>query len=114
MEIYRKKEKSTPGFGYWGDFGEIDMGFSYGYVEKREGFSGEKRHYHKKGTVYFLTLEGRGSLEVDGEDVVMEKDILIRVDPGEIYKVKSVLETPFHWLAICTSKDPQEKVVLDE
>ena len=114
MKIYSKKEKQTaPGFGYWGDFGEIDMGWSYGEISQGNPFPGEKLHYHKVGTIYFLALEGIGLLEVEGNQVELQKDNLLRIDPGERYKVLGAKETPFKFFAVCTSKDPAEKVTLE-
>ncbi len=114
MKIYFKKEKPTPKFGYyWGDFGEIDMGWSYGEISNNSEFPGEKLHYHKNGTVYFLGLEGIGFVEVEEKKVDLEKDMLLRIDPKEKYKVLGAKETPFKYLVVCTSKDSTEKVVVE-
>ena len=114
MKIYSKKEKTTtPGFGYWGDFGEIEMGWSYGEITDNQNFVGEKLHYHTLGTIYFLGLEGTGLLEVDGNQVELDKGSLLRIDPNEKYKVLRAKETPFKYIAVCTSKDPKEKVVAE-
>jgi len=113
MLKYKKKVKDTQGFGYWGDFGDIDMGFSSGLIKNNHLFPGEKLHYHTKGTMYFLIMDGIGEVEVDGVKVLMEKNALYRVDPGEKYRVLGAKKTPFSWICICTSKDPKEKIVLD-
>jgi hypothetical protein len=47
MKIFKKQEKSTPGWGYWGNYGEIDLGFSFGVIENSDSYSGESLHYHK-------------------------------------------------------------------
>jgi len=114
MKIYQKKDKLTSGFGYWGDFDEIDMGWSYGEISDNKTFPGEKLHYHKVGTIYFLGLEGKGILEVEGGQVQLQKDCLLRIDPGERYAVIGAKETPFKYIAVCTSKDPKEKVIVGE
>ncbi|OGM19409.1 hypothetical protein A2685_02000 [Candidatus Woesebacteria bacterium RIFCSPHIGHO2_01_FULL_37_10] len=115
MKIYKKKEKQTAsGFGYWGDFGEIDMGWSYGEITDNSTFPGEKLHYHKVGTIYFLGLEGTGLLEVEGNQVELDKGSLLRIDPNEKYKVIGAKDTPFKYIAVCTSKDPKEKVIVEK
>jgi mannose-6-phosphate isomerase-like protein (cupin superfamily) len=113
MKIYKKQIKSDGRGGFWGDFGEIDMGWSYGEISSKNPFPGEKLHYHKVGTIYFLALEGIGLLEVEGERVELEKDSLLRIDPGEKYKVIGAKDTPFKFIAVCTSKDPKEKIVVE-
>ncbi len=112
MEIYRKKKKSIPGWHYWGDYGEIDIGLSSGFVSKGDKFAEDKLHYHRKGTVYLFTLKGRGLLEVEGKKIEMGKNSLIRIDPGEKYRHLDALEKPLYWITICTSKDPKDKVIV--
>lgn len=113
MEIYEKRVKGDGRGGYWGDFGDIDMGWSYSEISEDNPFPGEKLHYHKVGTIYFLALEGSGVIEVEGEQVELLRDNLIRIDPGEKYKVMGAKEMPFRFIAVCTSKDPDEKVVVE-
>ena|SRR3989344_5395202 len=114
MKIYSKKEKTTtPGFGYWGDFGEIEMGWSYGEITDNQNFVGEKLHYHTLGTIYFLGLGGSGVIEIEGKEIILGKDLLLRIDPKEKYRVLKAKKIPFKYLAVCTSKDPKEKVVIE-
>ncbi len=112
MKIHERKQKSNPLLGYWGNYGEIDIGISSGKIDKHTDFS-EILHYHKKGLVYFLILDGEGILEINGEIVPMKKDTVIQIDPEEKYKVREVLSYPLSWITICTIKDPSDKIVLE-
>lgn len=110
MRIYKKTEKNALGWGYWGDFSEIDMGWSDGLITDNSQFTGEKLHYHKTGTVYFLSVDGTGLIQVEGKEVELPKNTLLRIDPGEKYKVLGANEVPFRWIVVCTSKERSEKV----
>jgi mannose-6-phosphate isomerase-like protein (cupin superfamily) len=113
MKIYSKTDKNIPGFGYWGDFGEIDMGWSSGVINDETSFNGEKLHYHKVGTTYFLGLEGTGLIEVEGKQIELEQETLLRIDPNEKYQVIGAKVTPFKYIVVCTAKERSEKVVVD-
>ena len=113
MKIYTKTTKNALGWGYWGDFGEIDTGWSDGIIKSNKEFSGEKLHYHKVGTTYFLGLEGTGLVQVGGKEIELPKDALLRIDPGEKYKVLGAKETPFKWIVVCTAKERSEKVEVE-
>lgn len=112
MKIYQKTNKALPGFAYWGDFGEIDTGWSSGEITDNRKYVGEKLHYHKIGTTYFLGFEGTGLVQVEGKQIELPKDTLLRIDPGEKYKVIGAKETPFRWIVVCTAKERSEKVVI--
>lgn len=110
MHIYTKQNKATPGWGYWGNYGEIDMGFSSGLIEKPEEYVGEPVHYHKQATTYMLVLEGAGLVEIDGHEVRVAKDGLLKIDPGEQYRVVGAGETPFRWVVVSTNKEPGDRI----
>lgn len=111
--IYRLQEKSTPGWGYWGNYGEIDIGLSRGSVVSKSEFQGDKLHYHQKGVVFILVLEGSGLVEVEGEELTISENEVLRISPGEKYRHTGAAETPFSWITICTSKDPKDKVIVE-
>ena len=113
MQIYSKTEKSISGWGYWGNYGEIEVGLSSGYVGLTDNFQKDKLHYHQKGHIYILTLDGSGIVEVDGKKVKIKKDTVLSISPGEKYRHASVIEKPFSWITFCTSKDPKDKVVIE-
>jgi len=110
--IYKLQEKAIPGWGYWGDYGEVEIGLSCGRIESKEEFQQDKLHYHKKGVVFILVLEGSGLVEVDGKDFTVRKNEVLRISPGERYRHTGVLSTPFSWITICTSKDSKDKVIV--
>lgn len=112
MKIFDKKDKSTKGFGYWGDYGEIDLGFSSGLIEDSASFLGEPLHFHKKATTFFLVLSGSGVVEVEGKEVEVKEKQLLQIDPGEKYKVLGAKQTPFSWVVISTNKDPKDRMVI--
>jgi hypothetical protein len=112
MKVYRKKEKTTPGWGYWGDNGEIEVGISSAYVENTSDFQPDKPHYHKLGTVYILTLAGSGVLSVNNHEVEHGEGTLVRIDPGEVYHHVRAEEAPLSWFTFCTVKDPADKIIL--
>jgi len=113
QRIYKKQDKSTPGFGYWGDYGDIDIGLSSGFIPSLTHEYEEQPHAHTKGVTFFLILEGRGIIEVVGEDITVSKDDVVRIAPGELYRYKKILEAPFRWITMCTVKDLEEKVVVE-
>ncbi|MBL8031652.1 MAG: cupin domain-containing protein [Candidatus Doudnabacteria bacterium] len=113
MNIYSKHNKTTPGWGYWGNYGEIDMGFSSGLIEKVEDYAGEPLHYHKKATTYMLVLDGVGLVEIDGIETRVEKESLLRIDPTERYRVLGAAEVPFRWIVVSTNKEPGDRVVVE-
>lgn len=112
--VYTKNEKSIPGWGYWGEFDEIEIGLSSGREESTENLQTDPLHYHQKGTVFILVLEGSGVVEVEGQSITISKNEVLRVAPGEKYRHTGVVEAPFSWITICTSKDPDDKVVVKE
>lgn len=112
MKIYPKQSKATPGWGYWGNYGEIDMGFSSGLIECNEDYPGEPVHYHKQAITYILVLEGAGLIEINAEVVKAERDSLLQIDAGESYCILGAAETPFRWIAISTNKEPGDRVVV--
>lgn len=112
MKIFEKQEKQLPGFGYWGDRGEIEQGISVGELSEVGTFTDEELHYHKEGVQYFLCVEGSGSIEVEGERVSLSSEQVLRIDPGEKYRVASAKEVPFKYFAFCTIKNPEDKVLV--
>ena len=112
--IYKKNAKSTPGWGYWGNFGEIEIGLSSGRAESVKNPQLENLHYHKVGTIFILVLEGIGIFEVDGEKLSVSKDEVLRIASGEKYRYVGVRKVPFSWIVICTSKDKDDKIVVEK
>lgn len=112
MKVYQKSGKSVRGWGYWGDNGEIEAGVSSGYFAKKADFRKDEPHFHKRGTVYILTLEGAGRLNIAGTEILHTKDSLVRIDAGETYFHCEIDEAPLSWITFCTVKDPLDKLVV--
>lgn len=115
MKVFPRKDKIQRGAGnfYFGDYGEIPLGISQTRIDdKNFNKSKDTLHYHKKGTEYYLTIEGEAMLEVEGTEVKLNKNQLVMVELGEKHYVKLVTAIPFSAIAICTTKDPGDKVVI--
>lgn len=110
--IYNKKQKAIRGWGYWGDYGEIEVGISSGRVGADSDFQKDQLHYHKRGIVYILVTEGEGEVEVEGKEITISKDQVLRISPGEKYRHVGVKKIPFSWITFCTSKDLDDKVIV--
>ena len=110
--IYKKHAKSNPGWAYWGNFGEIEIGLSSGRAESVDNPQTENLHYHKTGIIFILVLEGVGIFEVEGKKLTVSKDEVLRIASGEKYRYIGAQEAPFAWIVICTSKDKDDKVVI--
>jgi mannose-6-phosphate isomerase-like protein (cupin superfamily) len=114
MKIFSKKPKKTPNFGYWGEYGEIELGLSSGLISDKTSFSSEQLHYHVNGIVYFIIHEGEGVLEVNGKEIPLKRDDMCEVKPGEQYRILRAEKTPFSWLAVCTSNNADDKIIVNE
>jgi mannose-6-phosphate isomerase-like protein (cupin superfamily) len=114
MKVFEKQYKAGTNsqWGYWGNYGEIELGISSGLVQSLENFLPDKLHYHKRGIIFLVGLTGEGILEIDGQEVPLKKDLVVRIDPGEKYYHKTVTMFPFQWITICTVKDIDDKVLV--
>jgi len=115
MKIFPRKDKTQRGEGnfYFGNYGEIPLGISQTRIdEKNIDKSKDTLHYHKKGTEFYLTTEGKAILEVEGNEVELNENQLVMVEPGEKHYVKMVTVTPFSVISICTTKKPDDKVII--
>lgn len=112
MKIHSKQNKATPGWGYWGSYGDIGMGFSSGLISKDEDYAGEQVHYHKEATTYILVLEGSGLVEVNGQKVTVVQDELLEIAPEEHYRMLGGEDLPFRWITISSNKNPDDKVAI--
>lgn len=98
-------------------FGHFDANprppFSVSFASFDEHFKGEKRHYHSTSEKVYVIIQGKGVLEVDGQQVDMTPEHMIHIQPGEIHCVKSVVQSPLQFLAV-TSQKIDDKVVLND
>lgn len=112
MKIHPKHNKATAGWGYWGNYGEIGMGFSCGLIESNDDYTSEPVHYHKEAATYILALEGSGFVEINNQKVTVLQDELLEIAPGEHYRMLCADQVPFRWITISSNKNPDDKVVI--
>ena len=66
----------------------------------------------KHGKWVIRQIGGDYILEVEGEEITLDKNHLVMVEPGEKHFVKKVIKLPFSCLSICTVKKRGDKVVV--
>jgi len=116
MKIYPRQSKLTKGPGnfFFGDYGEIPISVSLTTINKNNVSKGkDTRHFHKEGHEFYFTIKGKAIIEIEGKEVILDKDCLVMVEPGEKHFVKKVLEMPFSVLTICTVKKKNDKVMVE-
>jgi mannose-6-phosphate isomerase-like protein (cupin superfamily) len=114
MQTFPRKPKPTPGAYYFGEFDEAPRPpFSISVATFDNSFTGESIHYHSKVQKIYLTLRGKGLLEVDGKTVELRPEQLVHVEPNEKHRLLKVLEAPFEFVAI-TSEKINDKVIVEE
>ena len=114
MKIYPKQSKTDRASDdfYFGDYGQISIAISSATINEN-GVSGDKLHFHKKGQEYYMTTQGAGLLIVEGEEVELNPNTLVMVEPGEKHKIIAATKTPFSFIVIATVKDKDDKVILE-
>ena len=112
MNIFPRKSKKTPGAYYFGEFNDKPPApFSISHATFGKDYFGEEPHYHERNQKVYMTLKGKGILNVNGKDVEMRPDIMIHVEPLEVHYVKSVIKAPFEFVVVLSSKDNDKKIV---
>jgi len=96
--------------GHWnGSPVEIGLGDLIRHVP-----AGEARHLHAYYE-YYLVLEGRGALEVEGETVPLEPNTVVMVEPGERHRVASVdPDVGMRWVIVKQVSAPNSKTLVDD
>jgi mannose-6-phosphate isomerase-like protein (cupin superfamily) len=49
-----------------------------------------KPHYHKRTNEFYIILEGRGEITLNGEKISVEKDSMVYIKPNTIHKAKNI------------------------
>lgn len=74
----------------------------------------EVYHYHDYHE-YYLILQGRGILHIEGRDVPLEANTLVMVQPGERHRVLWVdPDEGIQWVIIKERSAPNSKVIASE
>lgn len=75
-------------------FSEGNVGISEARIEEAD------LHYHEETSEIYYVLEGEGNLEVEGKDIHLEQDDLVKINPGNLHRAYS--EEEFRVLVIST------------
>lgn len=106
MRIYKSVD-DTPAWicGHWnGSPVEIGLGL------RSEVGLREVRHHHLYHE-YYVVLEGSAVIEVNGEEIPVEKGMVVMVGPNESHQVLSVGEGGVRWVAIKERSEPDSKFI---
>ncbi|MCA1667929.1 MAG: cupin domain-containing protein [Thermomicrobia bacterium] len=75
---------------------------------------GEAYHYHNFHE-YYVILRGRAILHVEGQDVPMEAESVVMVQPGERHRVTWVdPDAGVQWIVVKERSVPGSKIVVPE
>ena len=88
-------------------------------ILKRDDFEGlsisllnlhaAKPHHHDKLTEFYYVVDGRGALEIDGEQVEVEEGTLVKIEPGASHRAVG----DFTALVLCVPAYTEEDMFLD-
>jgi mannose-6-phosphate isomerase-like protein (cupin superfamily) len=109
MRIYRR----TRGPFYCGHWNgsPLEIAITDRLFEVPEG---ERLHYHEYRE-YYVNLDGWGELEIEGEIVALEPEMVVMVEPGERHRVASVCpERGARWAVVKERSEPGSKHYADE
>lgn len=112
MHIFPRKSKKAANSFYFGEFNESPPPpFSISVAHFDDSFEGEAKHYHQDNQKVYLTLKGRGMINVDGKSVEMSPDEMIHIEPKEVHFIEKVIETPLQIVVILSSKE-DDKIII--
>lgn len=117
MKIYPKQEKSSrePGNYYFGNYWEIPVGVSFATIdENNKDEIKDKLHYHIKSDELYIVLDGEWILEIENQEVLLTPDSMVMIEPNEKHRIIKATKMPFRFIAISTTKDKNDKVVVEE
>ncbi|MCU0680169.1 MAG: cupin domain-containing protein [Planctomycetes bacterium] len=112
MHIFPRKEKSTPEQYYFGEYTDKPLApFSVSVANFDVSFTGEKAHYHKVNQKVFITISGKGILNVNNNKIELVEEQMIQIEPGEIHFIEKVIEAPLKIIVINSAKIDDKVVV---
>ena len=110
MKIYRKSEDSGTGpawiCGHWNG-----SPIAIGTGSRTEVGPWEALHYHTYRE-YYVVLDGKAELEVEGERVPLRAGMVVMVEPGERHMVTAVDEGGAQWVVIKERSEPDSRYVV--
>lgn len=109
MQIYQRTN-SHLFCGHWnGSPLEIGVTQTLKAIPPREVY-----HYHEYHE-YYVILQGRGRLNVEGREVPLEAQTVVMVQPRERHRVSWVdTEEGIQWVIIKERSAPESKIVVSE
>lgn len=113
MHIFPRKEKIISGQYYFGEYTDNPLPpFSVSVANFDDSFTGEKAHYHKEINKVYITISGRGIININNEEVELNKKQMVQVEPGEIHFIAKVVESPLKIIVVNSAKI-DDKIVVD-
>lgn len=109
------KERYPKGHFYFGEHGEVPHAVSFVDAQTPETVAQEAKHYSKDGYKYFVVIAGSMEIEVSDEIQTVGPMQTLMVEPGEIHRVRRVVQAPCQMLVFGTVKDPTgaDKVIVE-
>lgn len=103
MRLYPKQQKEING-EYYGSFGDIPVGISVTTIADFDQSFSDQMHHHIDASEFYLVVQGRLLLEVNDQDIEVDSNHVVMVEPTERHRVKSVLSFPCTWVTISSPK----------
>jgi mannose-6-phosphate isomerase-like protein (cupin superfamily) len=97
--------------GHWNG-SPLEIGLTPAPLKKTP--DSERLHYHDYHE-YYVVLEGRAALEVEGRTVPLRRGTVVMVEPGEKHRVVAVdAELGARWVIVKERSEPDSKHVVPE
>ncbi len=114
MQIFPRKSKKVPNSYYFGEYNDFPIApMSVSLAEFDFTYQKEHPYYHTDTQKIFITLEGKGVLNVNGQSVIMEPEAMIHLEPGDIHFVEKISDAPLKFVAITSAKINDKVVIKD-
>ncbi len=108
MRLY-KKGKSHLFCGHWNG-SEIEIGLT----QNLKSIPGNNQLHHHPYKEYYLIIEGKGAIQVEGRIVCLSKEMLLVVDPYEKHKWHSIdSSVGVKWVIVKEKSLPDSKNIVD-
>lgn len=112
MNIFPRKSKKTAESYYFGEFEDAPLApFSISLATLNDDYTPEQPHYHSHNQKAYVTLEGEGALNINGESVAMTPDSMIQVEPNEVHFVERVVRAPLKFIVVLASKTNDKHII---
>ena len=82
---------------------ELDPSFAFGWVIN-DPSRRKSPHYHKRVTEYIFIVEGRGTIEIDGEIVPIESGDWVEIPPESAHVICNKEDQYMVALCICSPR----------